>query len=54
VREYWIADPRLRAIEVYALRSGSYELLGRFGTGELVRSEVLPAFSPAVAEVFAE
>jgi len=54
VREYWIADPRLRTMEIYVLRSGSYELLGRFGAGEQVRSEVLPGFSPAVDEVFAE
>lgn len=54
VREYWIANPRLRTFEVYTLRSGSYELLGRFGSGEQVRSEVLLGFSPSVDEVFAE
>ncbi len=54
VREYWIADPRLKAIEVYVLRGSAYELLGRFEPGERVRSEVLPGFSPAVDEVFAD
>lgn len=66
VREYWIVDPksygevRRRAgrIEVYVLRSSAtalrgaeYELLGRWGASEVVRSEVLPGFSVAVDEV---
>lgn len=54
VREYWIADPRVRSLEVFALRNGVYELLGKFGPGEKARSEVLPGFEPAIDEIFAD
>lgn len=54
VREYWIADPRVRSLEVFALRNGVYELLGKFGPGENARSEVLPGFEPAMDEIFAD
>ncbi len=52
VREYWVADPKARAIEVFVLRDGAYELLGKFGPGERARSEVLPGFEPAIDEIF--
>ena len=45
VREYWVADPKAQTIEVFVLRDGAYELLGKFGLGERARSEVLPASS---------
>lgn len=63
VQEYWIIDPksygepfdepeeRRGRIEVYVLREAGYELLGRWGAGETVRSEVLPEFSVAVDEL---
>jgi len=41
VRELWLVDPDLRAIEVYVLREGAYALLGQWGPGEQIRSEVL-------------
>lgn len=53
VREYWIASPMERTVEVFVLRNGDYELLGKFDAGERVRSEVLPGFQPAVDEIFA-
>ncbi|HEY0512240.1 MAG TPA: Uma2 family endonuclease [Thermoanaerobaculia bacterium] len=52
VREYWVADPKARTIEVFVLRNGAYELLGKFGPGERARSEVLPGFEPAIDEIF--
>jgi Uma2 family endonuclease len=52
--EYWIADSREPAVEVFVLRNGAYELLGKFGPGERVRSEVLPGFTPAIDEIFAD
>jgi Uma2 family endonuclease len=52
VREYWIADPKNRDVEVFVLRDGTYELLGRFGPGERARSETLPGFEPAIDEIF--
>jgi Uma2 family endonuclease len=54
VQEYWIADPRERTLEVFALRAGAYEQVGRFGRGEKARSIVLPGFTPAVDEVFVD
>jgi len=53
VREYWIADPKARTVEVFVLRDGAYELLGSFGPGERARSEILPGFEPAIDEIFA-
>jgi Uma2 family endonuclease len=54
VREYWIASPMERTVEVFVLRNGIYELLGKFGEGEHVRSEVLPSFTPAINEIFVD
>lgn len=51
VREYWIVDPKVGSIEVYALRGAEYELLGRWGAGEVAHSEILQGFSVAVDEV---
>ena len=54
VREYWLADPTKRVIEVWVLRNGAYQLFGNFRSGEQVRSEVLPGFEPSVDRIFAE
>jgi Uma2 family endonuclease len=51
VREYWIVDPHGRTVEVFVLRDGVYELLGKWGEGEEARSEVLAGFKVAVDEV---
>jgi len=52
VPEYWIVDPRARAIEVYVLEEGEYLLIGRYGQGEVARSEVLRNFEIPVDEIF--
>ncbi len=51
VREYWIVDPYGRTVEVFTLREGAYELLGKWAAGEDARSEVLAGFRVAVDEV---
>lgn len=51
VREYWIVNPNARTIELFVLREGRYELIGKYGIGETVRSEVLPGFEVKVEEV---
>jgi Uma2 family endonuclease len=51
VREYWIVDPDKRQIEVFMLRRGAYELIGRFDAGERARSEVLPGFEVVGGEI---
>ncbi len=48
VREYWIVDPDGQTVEVFVLREGAYELLGKWGGGEEARSEVLAGFRVAV------
>jgi Uma2 family endonuclease len=54
VREYWILDPQPKTVEIFTLENGGYALLGSFGVGERVRSVVLPGFTPAVDEIFAD
>lgn len=51
VSEYWLADPEQGAIEVYILKEGAYTLLGKYGSGEVARSQLLPGFQAAVDEV---
>jgi len=51
VREYWIVDPKARTIELFCLRGSTYTLIGKYGVGEIVRSEVLPGFEVKVEDV---
>ena len=52
VKEYWIVDPRLKSIEVYAWREKGYEMVFYAEeTGE-IRSNVLPDFTMDVVDVF--
>jgi Uma2 family endonuclease len=51
VREYWIVDPEARTIEIFVLRQGAYESIGKHGAGETVRSEILPGFKVKVDEI---
>jgi len=51
VREYWFVDPEARTIKLFVLRHDAYELLGKYGVGETVRSEVLLGFEIKVEDV---
>ncbi len=51
VPEYWIVDPKVRTIELLALHGSTYTLIGKYGVGEIVRSEVLPGFEVRVEEI---
>jgi Uma2 family endonuclease len=54
VREYWLVDPRVQFVEVYArAEGGEFTLLGQFRTGEQARSEVLAGFTLDVGSLFA-
>ena len=53
VREYWIANPKLRSIEVYSLVRGEYALHGEYGPGERLTSELLPGLELLTDTVFA-
>ena len=52
VREYWIVDPDEQTVEVFSLQEGRYALVNRFGPDATLRSDLLPAFEIAVADVF--
>jgi Uma2 family endonuclease len=51
VGEYWIVDPHGRTVEVFILREGAYELLGKWEEDEEARSVVLDGFRVMVDEV---
>ncbi len=51
VREYWIVNPMVRTVELFVLREGRYELIGKYAVGETVRSEALPGFEVKVEDV---
>jgi Uma2 family endonuclease len=51
VREYGIIDPHARAIEIFCLRGGTYALIGKYGVGETVCSEVLSGFAVKVEDI---
>jgi len=51
VREYWIVDPDEEASEVYALRGGAYIVLGKYGRGQTVNSEILAGFEVSVDDI---
>jgi Uma2 family endonuclease len=53
IREYWLVYPEDHSVEVFVLRAGRYELLGRYGRGEEAQSEVLSGFTVDVDAVFA-
>ena len=53
VREYWLADPRTRSVEVYSLsEEGTYEMAGQYTPGETVKSAVLSDLALPVDELF--
>lgn len=52
VREYWIVDPRARAVEVRVLEKGTYTLLEESRGGETAHSQALPGFEIAVDDLF--
>ena len=54
VREYWIVDPYGGTMEVFVLREGAYELLGKWAEDEEARSEVLDGFRVSVNEVLVD
>lgn len=51
VRECWVIDPKTKTVEVCVLREEQYALLGRWGPGEVARSEALAGFEVAVDAV---
>ncbi len=53
VREYWIIAPDAEIVQIFALRTGAFELLGNFSGKQEIRSEVLSGFVSRAEEIFA-
>lgn len=51
-KEYWIADPATRSIEVYGLAGQALVLLAEYKEGDRLISELLPGFSCELASIF--
>lgn len=54
IPEYWIVDPENRTITILSLDGTEYFPRGVFGEGEVAESVLLPGFSIAVTECFAQ
>lgn len=52
VAEYWLADPKTRAVEVYTLENGEYALLGQFAADEVIESRVLASIALLTSSLF--
>lgn len=52
VREYWVVDPEEKAVEVYALKEGKFELAQRAEGAGQVSSGVIEGFTVSVESIF--
>ncbi len=53
VREYWTIDITTKTVQVLALQGHHYAILGHWGSGQTVASDVLRGFEIAVDAIFA-
>lgn len=53
VREYWIADPATKTIELLQLQDNRYRLVGVFQNGAILPSTVVPNMPVRVEQFFA-
>jgi Uma2 family endonuclease len=54
IPEYWLVDPEARAVEVFVLRGGVYELLGQWRPGDTARSALLEGFEVLVSTLLVD
>jgi Uma2 family endonuclease len=52
VREYWIVDPKRKAIEIFHLGPTGFQAPVRYGPGEDLASAVIPELRIPLLEVF--
>jgi Uma2 family endonuclease len=52
VPEVWLADPLSRSVRVHQLKDGAYPEADRYGSGETVRSAVLPGLQVKIDKIF--
>jgi Uma2 family endonuclease len=54
VREYWLVDPRNKAIEIYAQTEERYKLVSYVAETGIIKSTILEGFELDLEQVFAE
>lgn len=52
VAEYWLVDPKARAVEVHTLARGEYALLGQYTGDEVITSQVLEGLEIVTSTLF--
>ncbi len=52
VQEYWIADWRLRTVQVHRRQAATLQLVATLGDGDLLTSPLLPGFSCAISTLW--
>lgn len=52
VQEYWIANWRLKALEVYRRQDAQLKLMATLTVGDRLTSPMLPGFECAIASLF--
>jgi Uma2 family endonuclease len=48
VREYWLADPEARSLEIHTLTESGYQLVGRFTHDAVLRSKLFPDLTSTI------
>ena len=54
VREYWIADPGTRSLEIYRLQRRTLKLVATLTDKDKVTSPILPGFNCQASQIFGE
>ena len=52
IPHYWIAVPRNRQLEAYALAAGGYELTGTYGPGDVFRPALFPGLEIPIDDLW--
>ena len=52
VPHYWMVNYRRPGLEAYRLSSNGYELVGRYGPGDVFRPELFPGLEIAIDAIF--
>ena len=53
VREGWVVSPEAQTVEVLRLHTETLEMIGLFGTGQSIHSEILPDLALTIDVIFA-
>ncbi len=52
VKEYWIVDPAYKAIEVFTLKKGKYQLFKTYTKDDIVKSSILRGLRISLKQIF--